>query len=66
MKATMDGRGLIGETFGDGAAIAAVVMNAVTGAGDPRAAKTAALMSRHFLRRFCREREKFLRFGILD
>ena len=27
----MDGRGLIGETFGDGAAIAAVVMNTVTG-----------------------------------
>ena len=49
MEATMDGRGLIGETtFGDGAAIAAVVMNTVTGAaGGPRAAKTAALMSRH-------------------
>ena len=46
MKATMDGRGLIGATFGDGAAIAAVVMNTVTGCG-PRAAKTAALMSRH-------------------
>ena len=50
MKATMDGRDLIGTRSMDGAAIAAAVMNKVTRvvrgwSGGPRAATTAALMT---------------------